>query len=165
MNDLTKLFLASAIAGTLALSGCGNESGTPEAESHSDHSDHEGHDHDEDGHEDHDHADGEHDEHDSERDLGSVTIAGTLTGEPAGRLYVSNATEADGTATLNLSGTGLEWTGNYLESGTLVNRGLLRWTTNVNSRGVRGGATLRNEGTLRWEDAGYVFLGGSARFE
>ncbi|MEM1116978.1 MAG: hypothetical protein AAGJ11_10765 [Bacteroidota bacterium] len=95
----------------------------------------------------------------------SVTIAGTLTGEPDGRLYVSNATEADGTATVNLGGTGLEWTGNYLESGTLVNEGLLRWTTNVNSRGVRGGATLRNEGTLRWEDAGNVFLGGGARIE
>lgn len=63
MNDLTKLLLASTIAGTLAMGGCGSESGAPETDSHAEHDDHGAHDHGEDGHDDHDHAEGEHDEH------------------------------------------------------------------------------------------------------
>ena len=100
MNDLTKLLLASTIAGTLALGGCGNDSGTPDVDSHAEHDDHEGHDHGEDGHEDHDHAEGEHDEHEghghgAERDLGSVTIAGTT-------LSVSMGGEVEPSAVLHL---------------------------------------------------------------
>lgn len=83
MNDLTKLLLASTIAGTLALGGCGSESGTPETDSHADHDDHEGHDHaegehdDDDDHAGHNHGEDGHDDHAAEHDLGSVTIAGT----------------------------------------------------------------------------------------
>ncbi len=69
MTDLTKLFLASLAAASLTLSGCGNESGSSNAADQAEHSDHDGHDHDAEGHEDHDHG--------AERDLGSVTIAGT----------------------------------------------------------------------------------------
>ncbi|MEO0513001.1 MAG: hypothetical protein AAF108_08910 [Planctomycetota bacterium] len=98
MNDLTKLLLASTIAGALALGGCGNESGTPDTDSHSEHDDHEGHDHGEDGHDDHeghDHGDGGHDDHGAEHDLGSVTIAGTT-------LSISMGGEVEPTAVLHL---------------------------------------------------------------
>ena len=99
MNDLTKLLLASTIAGTFALGGCGSESGTHDADSHAEHDDHEGHDHGEDGHEDRDHAQGERDEHEghdhgAKRDLGSVTIAGTT-------LSVSMGGEVDPSAMLH----------------------------------------------------------------
>lgn len=85
MNDLTKLLLASTIAGALALGGCGNESGTPDTDSHSEHDDHEGH----------DHGDGGHDDHGAEHDLGSVTIAGTT-------LSISMGGEVEPTAVLHL---------------------------------------------------------------
>ncbi|MAY73610.1 MAG: hypothetical protein CMJ31_02605 [Phycisphaerae bacterium] len=87
MTDLTKLFLVSLAAASLTLSGCGNESGSSNAAGQSEHSDHDGHDHDAEGHEDHDHdaeghedhdhGDDDHGDHGAERDLGSVTIAGT----------------------------------------------------------------------------------------
>ena len=87
MTDLTKLFIVSLAAASLTLSGCGNESGSSHAADQSEHSDHDGHDHnaeghedhdhDAEGHEDHDHGDDDHGDHGAERDLGSVTIAGT----------------------------------------------------------------------------------------
>ncbi len=87
MTDLNKLFLASLAAASLTLSGCGNESGSSNAAGQSEHGDHDGqdhdaerhedHDHGAEGHEDHDHGDDEHGDHGADRDLGSVTIAGT----------------------------------------------------------------------------------------
>lgn len=60
MNDLTKLFVASIIAGTLALSGCDNESPNPGDATHADHNGHDhgdgDHDHDGEMHDDHGHA-------------------------------------------------------------------------------------------------------------
>ena len=80
MTDLAKLILASAVAGALALGGCGSDSDSPHGDhdhSDHDHADHADHDHAEDGHDDHDHAEDGHEEPGSERELGDVTIAGT----------------------------------------------------------------------------------------
>ena len=93
---------------------------------------------------------------------GRMTLAGTVSGAPAGRLIVSAPVTADG-ATLNVGGTGLEWTAEYLEAGRLVNTGRLRLTGVTGSRGVRGaGAVLRNDGQVEWSSTGvfYVYSGG-----
>ena len=95
MTDLTKLFLVSLAAASLTLSGCGNESGSSNAAGQSEHGDHDGHDHDAEGHEDHDHGDNDHGDHGAERDLGSVTIAGTT-------LRVSMGGEIEPSATVHL---------------------------------------------------------------
>ncbi len=92
MTDLTKLFLVSLAAASLSLFGCGNSSSPSESHDHADHGDHEGHDHDGQGHEDHDHGN---DDHGAERDLGSVTIAGTT-------LRISMSGEIEPSATLHL---------------------------------------------------------------
>ena len=95
MTDLTKLFLTSLAAASLTLSGCGNESGSSDTHDHAEHGDHDGHDHDAEGHEDHDHGDDGHGDHGAERDLGSVTIAGTT-------LRVSMGGEIEPSATVHL---------------------------------------------------------------
>ncbi len=105
MTDLTKLFLASLTAASLTLSGCGNESGSSDADNHTEHGDHDGHDHDAEGHEDHehdaeghddhDHGDNEHGDHGADHALGSVTIAGTT-------LRVSMGGEIEPSATVHV---------------------------------------------------------------
>lgn len=100
MTDLTKLFLVSLAAASLTLSGCGNESGSSNAAGQSEHSDHDGHDHDAEGHEDHDHGDNDHGDHGAERDLGSVTIAGTTL-----RLSMGGEIEPSGTVHLDIERT------------------------------------------------------------
>ncbi len=100
MTDLTKLFLASLAAASLTLSGCGNESGSSDAHDHAEHGDHDGHDHDAEGHEDHDHGDDDHGDHGAERDLGSVTIAGTTL-----RVSMGGEIEPSGTVHLDIERT------------------------------------------------------------
>lgn len=100
MTDLTKLFLVSLAAASLTLSGCGNESGSSNAAGQSEHSDHDGHDHDAEGHEDHDHGDNDHGDHGAERDLGSVTIAGTTL-----RVSMGGEIEPSGTVHLDIERT------------------------------------------------------------
>ncbi|MAQ95792.1 MAG: hypothetical protein CMM84_19980, partial [Rhodothermaceae bacterium] len=59
------------------------------------------------------------------------------------------------------SGTGIEWTGNYLDAGTLLNSGLIRLTGSTGSRGVRNAdVVLRNEGTVEHSSTGafYIYL-------
>ena len=82
MNTLMKMTIISAVASTLALSGCGNGSSTPETPAHTDD---DGHDHQAAGHEDHDHANeddehADHDDHDhgEEVSLGTIEIVGTV---------------------------------------------------------------------------------------
>lgn len=74
MNDLTKIFVASIIAGTLALSGCDNESPNTDDATHADH---DGHDHG-DGDHDHDHDGEMHDDHGhaNEVALDPMTVGG-----------------------------------------------------------------------------------------
>ena len=68
MNDLTKIFVASIIAGTLALSGCDNESPNPDDPTHADH---DGHDH---GDGDHDHDGEMHDDHDDHDHANEIAL-------------------------------------------------------------------------------------------
>ncbi|MEL6705941.1 MAG: hypothetical protein AAFP15_16860, partial [Bacteroidota bacterium] len=60
----------------------------------------------------------------------------------------------------------VEWISGYLEAGTLVNDGLLRFTGANASRGARGAtAVLRNQGTTTWEGSGILYVYDGARFE
>ncbi|MEM8601137.1 MAG: hypothetical protein AAGF99_14550, partial [Bacteroidota bacterium] len=60
----------------------------------------------------------------------------------------------------------VEWLSGYLEAGTLLNEGLIRFTGANASRGARGEtAVLRNTGTVTWEDSGILYVYNSARFE
>ncbi len=84
MIDLTRLLIASAVAGALALTGCDapSDPGTGSGAAS-----HDGHDHDGDGHDDHDHdgdghgdhTDGDHDDHDhgAARVLGTIEVGGS----------------------------------------------------------------------------------------
>ena len=97
---------------------------------------------------------------------GTLALSGTVTSAPLGRIVVSNTVAAPDGATLNVTGTGLEWTGNYLTAGRLVNRGLVRLTGTTASRGVRGtGVVFRNEGQVEWPETGQFFVYDGARFE
>lgn len=68
MNDMTKLFLTSTIAGTLMLGGCGNESPNADDTAHADHDEH---DH---GEGDHDHGGEMHDDHDDHDHADDVAL-------------------------------------------------------------------------------------------
>ncbi|MEM6783236.1 MAG: hypothetical protein AAF624_05810 [Bacteroidota bacterium] len=60
----------------------------------------------------------------------------------------------------------VDWQRGYLEAGTLVNEGLIRFTGPNASRGARGTtAVLRNTGTVNWEDSGILYVYNGARFE
>ncbi|MEM9997461.1 MAG: hypothetical protein AAF809_07135, partial [Bacteroidota bacterium] len=95
-----------------------------------------------------------------------LTIEGTLTGAPQGRLALNAPMTAGPGATLAVTGTGLEWLSGYLEEGRLLNRDLIRFTGANTSRGARGAtAVLRNQGTVNWEDSGILYVYNGARFE
>lgn len=101
MNDLIKVL---AVAGTVialsvSLLGCGESSESKSAETHSAN---DGHDHagDGDDHKGHDHAEGEHGDHGAERNLGSVTIAGTTL-----RVSMGGEIEPSGTVHLDIERT------------------------------------------------------------
>ncbi|MEM8557565.1 MAG: hypothetical protein AAGG50_07060, partial [Bacteroidota bacterium] len=88
-----------------------------------------------------------------------LTIEGTLTSAPQGRLALNAPMTAGPGATLAVTGTGFEWLSGYLEAGRLVNRELIRFTGANTSRGARGEtAVLRNTGTVRWEDSGILYV-------
>jgi len=70
MTDLTKLLLALLLTVSLALSGCANESSSPDADGQAEQGDHDGHDHGAEGDEDHGDRGADH-------ELDSATIAGT----------------------------------------------------------------------------------------
>ncbi|MEL7171152.1 MAG: hypothetical protein AAGN64_17545, partial [Bacteroidota bacterium] len=95
-----------------------------------------------------------------------VTIARALTADPSGTILLDAPVSAEDEASLRIGGTGLEWISGYLEAGTLVNDGLLRFTGANASRGARGAtAVLRNQGTTTWEGSGILYVYDGARFE
>jgi hypothetical protein len=83
---------------------------------------------------------------------GTHTFAGTLSGSPAGRVFVDlgAAFQADPAgATLNFSGTGFEWRGgNLVGDDPFTNAGLLRLTPGAN-KVIDGATELINTGTVR----------------
>ena len=94
---------------------------------------------------------------------GGATFVGTIAGEQAGTLLTNDNMVAGADAEWAFSGTGIEWTGNYLDAGTLLNSGLIRLTGTTGSRGVRNAdVVLRNEGTVEHSSTGafYIYLGG-----
>ena len=96
---------------------------------------------------------------------GAMTLAGTITGSPVGRLVLSGPVTSSG-AVLDVAGTGIEWTADYLVSGRLLNRGLVRLTGATNSRGVNvDGAVFRNEGHVEWTGTGAFYLYAGGRLE
>jgi len=79
--------------------------------------------------------------------------SGVLSGDPAGSILLDNGLSEitlAGPTTFNFGGTGLEWQDSVLEGAghTLTNTGLI---VMPEFHRLNNG-TLRNEGTLRWED-------------
>ncbi|MEL6445752.1 MAG: T9SS type A sorting domain-containing protein, partial [Bacteroidota bacterium] len=95
-----------------------------------------------------------------------MTVLGTLTSAPAGRLVLNSHLLTDRTAELAVAGAGLDWRSGYITEGTIVNRNLIRLTGTANNRGVRGAdARLRNAGTMTWRGDGLFYVYDGARFE
>ena len=93
-----------------------------------------------------------------------VHFEGTTSGTPEGTVTLDTEITADA-AVWDLGGTGVEWTADYLNEGSLTNAGLVRLTGASGSRGVRGGSSsFRNDGTVEHTGAGrfYVYGGASA---
>ncbi len=94
----------------------------------------------------------------------NVTLAGQITATATGALLLQAQLATDPTATLNVGGTGLNWVSGYLESGALINDGLIRLTGTSGSRGIRGEtASMVNRGQMIWDDGGlwYVYFDGT----
>ena len=96
----------------------------------------------------------------------AVTFTGAISGAQAGALRLEQSFSTGAGTTWDFTGTGIEWTANYLEAGALTNTGLVHLTGNTSSRGVRGAtAVLRNEGTVEHSGTGFFFVFNSARVE
>jgi len=96
---------------------------------------------------------------------GTVTFEGTTTGAPEGALRIEAPFVAGSGAVWDVEGTGIEWASNYLEDGTLTNTGVVRLASATSSRGVRGGATFRNQSAVEWESSGAFYVYQDARVE
>ena len=97
---------------------------------------------------------------------GGVTFAGRTTGAPVGVLRVQDGFSVASGAVWDLGGTGMEWTNEYLNGGTLTNEGLVRLAGATTNRGVRGETTrFRNEGTVEFTDDGRFYVYSGARVE
>jgi hypothetical protein len=91
-------------------------------------------------------------------DTGTATFEGTTSGCPVGTVALStDAVAGAGGAAWDFGGTGLEWTGGSLISGTLTNTGLVRLTGGSTTRSVTG-AVLRNEATVEHADTGHLVI-------
>ena len=96
----------------------------------------------------------------------AVTFTGAISGAQAGALRLEQSFSTGAGTTWAFTGTGIEWTANYLESGTLTNTGLIRLIGGTASRGARGAtAVLRNEGTVEHSNNGFFYVYNGARAE
>ncbi|NBC17994.1 MAG: T9SS type A sorting domain-containing protein [Bacteroidetes bacterium] len=96
---------------------------------------------------------------------GTATFEGTTSGCPVGTVALStDAVAGTGSAAWDFGGTGLEWTGGSLTSGTLTNTGLVRLTGSSTTRGVDD-AIFRNEATIEHIDAGHLVIAGGGAVE
>ncbi len=95
--------------------------------------------------------------------VGTHTFEGDLTGTPKGTLAFQSGTfvVAEGKpATLQYAGTGFTWANGVFDlSGSLTNKGSLFLTT-ANAKSLAAG-TLRNEGTLTWDEGALYIYGGA----
>jgi hypothetical protein len=92
------------------------------------------------------------------------TIVGTLSGSPAGSVFMDAATflqAGPGGATLDFGGTGFNWQGGQFTGGNpLTNAGLLRVTTGGNKE-LDQATELVNTGTVEWTQGTLSIVNGS----
>ncbi|MEM7109358.1 MAG: gliding motility-associated C-terminal domain-containing protein, partial [Bacteroidota bacterium] len=90
-----------------------------------------------------------------------TNLVGIIESEPEGTLELAGSiVVADGTSpVINFSGTGLTIGGiaNVTGGGILINENILN-ITGTSGKGIIGGTTVQNEGTMNWLGAGTVTL-------